>query len=110
VFLSGWALFSRSAGSHPELPWQSRCQLYPTEKSCISARREGEDCALLRRSGMSLCNAKFFGRSDQKMGASAPLDAVRAPQQLHEEIWRQAPALARRLPKDCLLTRLYCIA
>ena len=44
------------------------------------------------------------------MGASAPLDAVRAPQQLHEEIWRQAPALARRLPKDCLLTRLYCIA
>jgi len=28
------------------------------------------------------------------MGASAPLDAVRAPQQLHEEIWRQAPALA----------------
>jgi len=37
---------------------------------------------------------KFSAGSDQKMGASAPLDALRAPQQVREEIERQAPALA----------------
>src|SRR5437870_5428894 len=50
---------------------------YPTEKSSISARRKGEDCTLLRRCGMSLCNANFSTGSDQNMGASAPLDALR---------------------------------
>ncbi len=49
------------------------------------------------------------------MGASAPLDALRTPQQVREEIERQAPALAvdyllaTELP-NCLLTQLYCIA
>src|SRR6266516_2333456 len=41
---------------------------YPTEKSSISARRKGEDCTLLRRCGMSLCNAKFFDRVGSKYG------------------------------------------
>jgi hypothetical protein len=100
------------------LPWQGLCQLYPTEKSSISAHPEGEDCAFLRRCGMSLCNAKFFGGVGSKDGRiRAPLDAMRAPQQVceEEEFERQAPALAvdylltAKLPNR-LLTQLYCIA
>jgi hypothetical protein len=89
-----------------------------TEKSSISARREGEDCAFLRHCGMSLCNAKFFGGVGSKDGRiRAPLDAMRAPQQVceEEEFERQAPTLAvdylltAKLPNR-LLTQLYCIA
>jgi hypothetical protein len=67
---------------------------------------------------MSLCNAKLFGGVGSKDGRiRAPLDAMRAPQQVceEEEFERQAPALAvdylltAKLPNR-LLTQLYCIA
>jgi hypothetical protein len=68
------------------LLWQALCQLYPTEKYTILARREGEDCAFLRHRGMSLCNAKFFGGAGSKDGRiRAPLDAIRTRQQMRED-------------------------
>jgi hypothetical protein len=97
------------------LPWQGLCQLYPIEKSSISARRKGEDCAFLRRCGMSLCNAKFFGRVGSKDGRIRAAGRLKESAQVREEVERQAPALpvdyllATELP-NCLLSQLYCIA
>src|SRR5262249_34723069 len=59
-------LDSPAARAPTWLPSQGLCQRYPIEKSSISARREVVDCAFLRRCGMGLCNARFFGRAGSK--------------------------------------------